>query len=96
MRSLPCSNNFISAGVVAITLVKRGGVENRVDGHGLARGNQLPLAVRFAMQNFAVLPHQQHRAGNQPVPDRFFESRVQRRGCGISLLRERGNRQENR
>ena len=48
-------------------LGQRGEIEDRIDGHGLARGLERSIAERAAVDNVAVMADQEHGAGDVAV-----------------------------
>src|SRR5579871_496065 len=52
---------------------ERSGIEDRVDGHRLARRNECALTVGFAIHHGAVVADEQHRAWDQAALNRLVE-----------------------
>ena len=75
-RNLPCSNSFISDDVVATTLVSE--AQSKIVSTVMVSGvrHQRPLAVRLAVDHLAVVPDQQHRAGQASLLDRQVDGGI--------------------
>ena len=84
---LPVFENLHCPGRRRDHLGQRRQVENRIERHRLALWNQRAASVSLAMQNFSVVPDNQHRSRNQSVAHRLIDHGVERRRTRKRLLR---------